>query len=87
MVCSATSIGAGGGNTKLIDQFYRLVQHLEPQKPVNLANFLRQMALVHLDFDVDAGGNFEALQRLYRFGIGINDVNEALVNAHLKVLA
>ena len=54
---------------------------------MNLANFLRQKALVHLDFDVNAGGNFEALQRLHRFGVGINDVDEALVNAHLKVLA
>ena len=36
---------------------------------------------------INAGGNLEALQRLYRFGVGINDVNEALVNAHLKVLA
>jgi hypothetical protein len=68
-------------------QFYRLVHHLVPQGQVNLANFLRQKALVHLDFDVNAGGNFEALQRLDRFGVGINDVDEALVNAHLKVLA
>ncbi len=85
--CSTTSIGAGGGNTKLIEQFYRLVRHLGAHRPVNLAHFLRQMALVHLDFNVNAGGNLEALQRLYRFGVGINDVNEALVNTHLKVLA
>jgi hypothetical protein len=42
--------------------------------------------LLDLDLDVDAGGKIEALQRVNRLGRGLEDVEEALVDAHLEVL-
>src|SRR5262249_50296039 len=43
--------------------------------------------LLDLDLDVDAGGQVEALERLHRLAGGLDDVEEALVDAHLEVLA
>ena len=40
-----------------------------------------------LDLDVDAGGQVEALQRVDRLGRRLEDVEQALVDAHLEVLA
>ena len=40
-----------------------------------------------LDLDVDARGEVEALERLDRLARGLDDVEEALVDAHLEVLA
>ena len=43
--------------------------------------------LLHLQFDVDTGGKVEALQGLDRLAGRFDDVDEALVDAHLEVLA
>jgi hypothetical protein len=43
--------------------------------------------LLDLDLDVDAGGEVEALERLDGLRGGLDDVDEALVDAHLEVLA
>ena len=40
-----------------------------------------------LDLDVDAGGEVESLERLDRLPGRLDDVEEALVDAHLEVLA
>ncbi len=40
-----------------------------------------------LDLDVHARWKVEALERVNRLGPVINDVNQTLVDAHLKVLA
>src|SRR5439155_7827656 len=45
------------------------------------------LRLLDLYLDVDAGGEVEALQRVDRLGAGLEDVEEALVDAHLEVLA
>ena len=42
---------------------------------------------LELDLDVDAGGQVEAHQAVDRAGAGVEDVDEALVGAHLKLLA
>ena len=44
-------------------------------------------AVLDLDFDVDTGRQFYALQAVDRFAIGVHDVDQALVNAHLEVLS
>jgi 5'-nucleotidase, C-terminal domain len=43
--------------------------------------------LLDLDLDVDAGGQLDALQRVDRLRRGLEDVEQALVDAHLEVLA
>jgi hypothetical protein len=43
--------------------------------------------VLDLDFDVDTGREFDALERIDGLGGGIHDVDEALMNAHLEVLA
>src|SRR5215216_7109731 len=43
--------------------------------------------LLDLDLDVDAGGEVEALEGLDGLRRGLDDVDQALVNAHLEVLA
>ena len=39
------------------------------------------------DFDVDAGRQFDALQAVDRLRVRVDDVDEALVDAHFEVLA
>src|ERR687898_123633 len=43
----------------------------------------RRLHLLDLDLDVDAGGKVEALQAVDRLGGGLDDVEQALVDAHL----
>ena len=45
------------------------------------------LGLLHLQFDVDAGREVEALQGLDRLARRFDDVDQALVDAHLEVLA
>ena len=40
-----------------------------------------------LDLDVDAGRQLDALERIDGLGVRLDDVDEALVDAHLEVLA
>ena len=47
----------------------------------------RTPLLLDLDLDVDTGGQFEPLQGVHRFGRGIHDVEQALMDAHLEMLA
>ena len=46
-----------------------------------------ELGVLDLDLDVDAGREVEALERVDRLGRGIEDVEQALVDAHLAVLA
>src|SRR5581483_881017 len=46
-----------------------------------------ELCLLYLDLDVDAGGQLEALERVDRLGARLQDVEQALVDAHLEVLA
>ena len=48
---------------------------------------LTDSGVLDLDFDVDTGRKFDALERIDGLGGGIHDVDEALMNAHLEVLA
>ena len=43
--------------------------------------------LLDLDLDVDACRELDALQRVDRLGVGVDDVDQPLVDAHLEVLA
>src|ERR1700682_3979089 len=52
-----------------------------------LASATEDSDLLDLDLDVDTGGEVEALERLHRLGGRLDDVDEALVDAHLEVLA
>ena len=45
------------------------------------------LGLLDLDLDVDAGGEVEALEAVDRLGRGLEDVEQALVDPHLEVLA
>src|SRR5947199_7845124 len=47
----------------------------------------RESDLLDLDLDVDAGGEVEALERLDGLRGRLHDVDEALVDAHLEMLA
>ena len=47
----------------------------------------RGLTLLHLQFDVDAGGEVEALQGLDGLAGRFHDVDQTLVDAHLEVLA
>ena len=53
-------------------------------RPIHTLDGLRRL---DLDFDVNAGRKVEALQRINRLGRRLQDVDEALVNLHLKVFA
>ena len=46
-----------------------------------------ELRLLHLQFDVDAGRQVESLEGLDGLAGRLDDVDEALVNAHLEVLA
>src|SRR3954447_5375041 len=45
-----------------------------------------ESAGLDLDLDVDAGRQLDALQAVDGLGVGIDDVDQALVNPHLEVL-
>ena len=47
----------------------------------------RPHLLLDFDLDVDPGGQFEPLQGVHRLGRGIHDVEQTLMDAHLKMLA
>src|SRR5207253_10957179 len=59
-------------------------QTVPEPKPDQRASELR---LPNLDLDGDAGGEVEALQGVHGLGTGVEDVEQALVHAHLEVLA
>src|SRR5688500_8315411 len=40
-----------------------------------------------LDLDVDASGQIELHQRVDRLGVGLHDIEQPLVGAHLELLA
>ena len=42
---------------------------------------------LHLDFDVDAGGEVEVHEGVDGFGGRVGDVDEALVGSHFELLA
>ena len=42
---------------------------------------------LQLDLDVDAGREIETHQGIHRVGGGLQDVDQALMGAHLKLLA
>src|ERR1039458_288169 len=44
------------------------------------------LSRLDLDLDVDPGGKIEPLQRVHRLRRVLDDVDEALVNAHLEML-
>src|SRR5258707_2627109 len=48
---------------------------------------VRMMASLELDLDVDAGGEIELHQRVHRLRRRIDDIEQALVGAHLELLA
>ncbi len=50
------------------------------------ASEARRLRLLDLDLDVDPGRQIEALQRIDRLGRWLEDVEQALVDAHLEVL-
>lgn len=41
---------------------------------------------MNLDFNVDASRQFEALQAVDRLGVWVDNVDQTLVNSHLKML-
>ena len=43
--------------------------------------------IIDLDLDVDAGRQLDALQAVDRLGVGVDDVDQPLVDPHLEVLA
>ena len=47
----------------------------------------QRVRLLHLQFDVDAGGEVEALQGFDGLAGRLDDVDKALVDAHLEVFA
>src|SRR6185369_2884317 len=47
----------------------------------------RPIRLLQLDLDVDAGGEIELHQRVHRLRRRIDDIEQALVGAHLELLA
>ena len=48
--------------------------------------FQKRLWVLNLDFDVHASWELNALQAVDGFRVWIHDVDEALMNAHLKVL-
>src|SRR3954463_5156859 len=48
---------------------------------------VRMMASLELDLDIDAGGEIELHQRVYRLRRRIDDIEHALVGADLELLA
>src|SRR5690606_26505293 len=48
---------------------------------------VRVSAGLDLDLDADTGRELDALQRLDRRGVRVDDVDQPLVDAHLEVLA
>src|SRR4051794_40869422 len=55
--------------------------------PRELCADAQRSAGLDLDLDVDAGGELDALQRVDRLGVRVDDVDQPLVDAHLEVLA
>src|SRR5918997_6466233 len=61
---------------------------LVPSSPLTLRSKVFAMSVAsELDLDVDTGGQVQAHQRVDRLRGGVDDVDEALVRAHLEVLA
>src|SRR5436305_9803734 len=55
--------------------------------PSSAAGDQTELRSLDLDLDVDARGKVEALERLHRLARRLDDVEKALVDAHLEVLA
>jgi hypothetical protein len=49
--------------------------------------FHRMWLTLNLDLDIYTGRKFNSLQGIDGLVVGLHDVDEALVNAHLEVLA
>src|SRR6478609_2183474 len=60
---------------------------LVPSRPFTLRSKVMSVPTSELDLDVDAGRQVKTHQRVNRLGRGVDDVDETLVGAHLKVLA
>src|SRR3954449_7852888 len=64
---------------------------LVPSSPLRLRSKVLMTPLIswasELDLDVDAGGKVETHQRVDGLRRGVDDVDQALVGAHLEVLA
>jgi hypothetical protein len=76
-----TSIAAGRtAHAAKAQQYYRI-----PGTAVEALSSVSD--LLDLDLDVDAGGEVEPLERLDGLRRGLDDVDKALVDAHLEVFA
>src|SRR5690349_2526108 len=74
------------GTTLLFSSQTWVMPSLVPSSPFTLRSKVISPTS-ELDLDVDAGRQVETHQRVDRLRRGVNDVDEALVGAHLEVLA
>src|SRR6188768_4562155 len=81
VVASATVTGT----TRLLSSHTWVMPSLVPSRPFTLRSIV--MVPSELDLDVDAGRQVEAHQGVDGLRGGVDDVDEALVGAHLEVLA
>src|SRR4029078_9211779 len=73
------------GTTRLLSSHTWVMPSLVPSRPFTLRSIV--MVPSELDLDVDAGRQVEAHQGVDGLRGGVDDVDEALVGAHLEVLA
>src|SRR5690349_1176030 len=74
------------GTTLLFSSQTWVMPSLVPSSPFTLRSKVMS-STSELDLDVDAGREVETHERVDRLRRGVNDVDEALVGAHLEVLA
>src|SRR6478736_4636777 len=71
---------------RLFSSHIWVMPSLVPSRPFTLRSKVMSVTSV-LDLDVDTGRQVEPHQRVDRLRRGVDDVDEALVGAHLEVLA
>src|SRR5215831_15106219 len=64
-----------------------VMPRFRPINPSFIAMAIPLDAMSELDFDVDAARQVELHQRVHRLGRRVENVDEALVRAHLELLA
>src|SRR3954466_10690591 len=74
------------GTIRLLSSHIWVMPSLVPSSPFTFRSTVISAAS-ELDLDVDAGREVEAHQRVHGLRGGIDDVDQALVRAHLEVLA
>src|SRR3954469_8183750 len=82
LVPAATTVT---GTTRLLSSHTWVMPSLVPSRPFTLRSIV--MVPSELDLDVDAGRQVEPHQGVDGLRGGVDDVDEALVGAHLEVLA